>query len=152
MSDKTTKKRETAIRGILETWGVGSLEEVFLPEIKPTGYLGTSAVLNIRAISNRVSSVSVAQGLFLGECKDDSGNPVPVSFGHTSNVLKTLKQNEAASAATSGSTSSAIPRASSGRVFTGKASDPKERKKENVIGSIASTVSQLLKCPGKPNF
>jgi hypothetical protein len=152
LSDTSVQKRETAIRSILETFGVGSVDEVFPQVIKPTAYLGNSALLNIRAISNRVDSLSTAQALFLGECKDSSGDPVPVSFMHTSNVLKTLKENEAASSATSHGTSKTTPRASSGRVSRGKRSNPKGKKKENVNTSSPSAVSQLLKCTWGTNF
>lgn len=97
LSDETRMKRDAAVKVLKDTWNVDCPEGVFPPPIRPTTPLGTTAVMNLRAITNRVGNLAAVQALFVAECKNLDGGPIPGSFGHTKKILQTLKQNEAIS-------------------------------------------------------
>lgn len=80
----------------MKTWNLTSFEEMFPAAIKPTKELGSSLITHLRTISKRATLVA-AQAMFLQECKDASGAPVPLSFGHASKIAKELLAAEAAS-------------------------------------------------------
>jgi hypothetical protein len=106
--------------------------------------MGTTAIANMKTISNRVSELSEVRTLFLEVCKDSDGNPVPVSFTHTGAVLDILKKR-AEPAATTPSASTPTPRAISrvsGRAPTDKGSDTNGKKKENAKAANSSIVFQ----------
>lgn len=136
------KQREASIASIRATWGVESIEDVFPSNIRPTKYVGNTTVNNIRSIAGRVS-LSAAQALFASECKDNSGNPTPVTFSGVLNVWNAVKGSDAANDSTIDSIPKHKSKESSGRVSAGKGSD-KTGKKESIKSSTTSAVSPLL--------
>jgi hypothetical protein len=113
--------------------------------------MGTTAVANMKTISNRVSELSEVRALFLEVCKDSEGNPIPASFTHTGAVLDLLKKRADVPATPSATTPT--PRATSrvsGRGQTAKESDSRGKQKENVKTTTSSKVfSTILKCLGQ---
>jgi hypothetical protein len=91
------KIRDNAIQRIKEIWEVEKIEDAFPAGIKPAT-LGMSAISNIKSIAIRFPNLAEAQALFVKECKDSNGRPVPVSFSHTDRIVKELikarKENE----------------------------------------------------------
>jgi hypothetical protein len=94
LNEVNQKTRDNAIRSILANWKITEIDLAFPAEIKPAS-LGNSAIVNIKNISTR-KSLAEAQALFLKECKDSKGEPVPLGFRHTEKVLKALKDFESA--------------------------------------------------------
>jgi hypothetical protein len=106
LNDATQKARDNAIRGILANWKIADLDQAFPASIKPKS-LGSSAIFNLKHISNR-KSLAEAQALFLKECKDSKGNNVPLSFSHTDRLLKALKEIESVSPKEAKSTTNGV--------------------------------------------
>jgi len=69
------------------------LEEIFPDNIKPIS-LGGTAINLLRAISRKVPKLGDARALFLAECKDADGAPIPISFSHADRIWKALKAEE----------------------------------------------------------
>jgi len=123
------KTRTAAIVAIQEVWGVERVENVFPPNIRPK-FIGNSTIKHMRSISRRLSNLSDAQALFLGECQDE-GKPIPATFNHVLNVWNALKKRDATSDSTPNTSPKHNSKESSGRVSTGNGSDKIIKKEES---------------------
>lgn len=103
------KSRDNHIRILLEDWNFGSSQldafERCLPEnIRPTN-LGDTAISNLRSIARKTKNdFAKARQMFIDECRDKNGRPVPLGWGHTSHVLEKLKEAEAGTPGTANPT------------------------------------------------
>ena len=89
----------------MKTWNITDFDSIIPAVIKPAKDLGNNAIYNIRTISRR-TTLAAAQGLFLSECKNETGAPIRLSFGHTAKIAKDLLAQEAATKAVQGGSNS----------------------------------------------
>jgi len=104
--------------------------------------MGTTAVANMKIISNRVNELSEVRPLFSDVCKDSDGNPIPASYMHTVAVLNIIKKR--AEVATSPPSATTLtPKATSrvsNKAHSAKESESREKRKENSKDTTSSKV------------
>jgi len=122
------REKDRNITLIKLTWKINDINDAFPPAIRPSKSLGTTAIANIRIIARQVPNLAAAQALFLGECKDSSGQPVPVSWNHTSKISKALKSAPGASSTPTAGTTMNAANSSTGKEKVKPESKPKRAK------------------------
>ncbi|KAF4634996.1 hypothetical protein G7Y89_g3105 [Cudoniella acicularis] len=139
MNDKSRRTRDQAIDKILKTYDLDNFDNLFPASIKPIS-LGQSAIVNLRSISKKVPDLADFQALFLAECKNPNGEPVPASFGHTqkiSNALSAAANDKANNAAAPFTPASSM----NGAQSTPKGTETKKTRRSAPPASMLSNVS-----------
>ncbi|KFY06113.1 hypothetical protein V492_08146, partial [Pseudogymnoascus sp. VKM F-4246] len=135
LSEQGAKSRANTIIRIKETWGVSELIDIFPKQIRPADELGSTAITNLRTISNLCPVLKEAQNGMLSVCRNPDGSYKLFSWSQGKALVEQLRESK--------NTSSAGGKQSNKK--KGSAADASTPKTPAAYGSSAAPSSSPVK-------